>query len=106
MTISFVCIATSMPLVNTAVFVTDDGDVVIDRDRTEYTYDATTGLLVMDWVDAYIWNGAFPCYNIPDDFERRLVLKELEVEDDAPADYEIKCIRCYVNGKEIPAVMS
>ena len=102
MTISFECITnTDMPWINTATFLTNRGEFTIDRNQTEYTYDSTTGLMSMIWKDIYIWDGDEPNYNIPDDFFEYAVLKELEVEDDAPAGYEIRCIHCYVEGKEI-----
>jgi len=102
MTISFECITnTDMPWINTATFLTNRGELTIDRDQTEYTYDSTTGLMSMIWKDIYILDGDEPNYNIPDDFFEHAILKELEVEDDAPAGYEIRCIHCYVEGKEI-----
>ncbi|WP_027431965.1 hypothetical protein [Lachnospira multipara] len=102
MTISFECITnTDMPWINTATFLTNRGEFTNDRNQTEYTYDSTTRLMSMIWKEVYIWNGDEPNYNIPDDFFKHAVLKELEVEDDAPAGYEIRCIHCYVEGKEI-----
>lgn len=105
MTISFECITnTDMPWINTATFFTNRGELIIDRNRTEYTYDPITGLMSMDWKDVYIWDGHEPNYNIPDDFFDHAILKELEVEDDAPTNYEIKCIHCYIEGGEIPSI--
>ena len=105
MTISFECITnTDMPWINTAIFFTNRGELVIDRDRTEYNYDPITGLMSMDWRNVYIWDGHEPNYNIPDDFFDHAILKELEVEDDAPTNYEIKCIHCYIEGGEIPSI--
>ena len=105
MTISFECITnTDMPWINTATFFTNYGEVTIDRDRTEYGYNPIAGVLSMDWKRPYIWNGEEPNYNIPEDFAVHAILKELEIEDDAPAGYELKCIHCYIDGEEVPAL--
>ena len=99
--ISFECISnTDVPWINTAKFITDKGEITIDRNHTEYGYNPVTRTLLMHWKLPYIWDGEEANYDIPEDFFEHAVLKELEVEDDAPAGYEIKCIHCCVEGVE------
>lgn len=94
MNMSFSFIANeAIPYINTAVFVIDGDEITIDRDRTLYTYNPEAGEMVMDWIDCYVWNGEIQNFDIPDGFEERAILKELEIEDDAPLNYEIQRVR-------------
>ena len=82
-----------IPMINTAHFVTESGEVItIDRDRTEYTCkDPGDGSyhLSMAWWQCYIWDGEAQHYinGFPDNLN--CCLTKLELEDDAPPDYYV-----------------
>ena len=80
----------SVPYINTAIFETKYGDIIIDRQRTEWTYDNTNGLMTMEWSGCYIWDGETKNYNIPIDVLKSARLKKIEIEDDAPTDIFFK----------------
>ena len=78
------------PWINTAIFMVDGEEVVIDRDTTEWVYDAKSKVVSMNWSDVYIWDGEDENYDIPVAFMEKAVFKEFDIEDDAPENYEIK----------------
>ena len=88
-----------VPYVNTAIFQTTKGEVIVDRDETDYTYDAATGIMEMEWCGCYIWNPDDAehemNYVFPENFEDSVIaLKELEIEDDAPEGYYCIPVEC------------
>ena len=80
---------TDYPYVNSATFIYKGMEVTIDRDSTYYTYE--DGWLSMDWESLYICEGDSFDYDIPADFPKYAILKEVCVEDDAPDGYEFTC---------------
>ena len=78
-------------MVNTLILKNNNDEskpvIVIDRDLTEYTIE--DGIIKMEWRGCYVWDGENPNYNINDldlnDYEA-----DIELEDDAPEDYELK----------------
>jgi len=93
-----------LPYINEAILRTKDGcEVIIDRDHTEFTYDEDAGKMWMEWRDIYIWDGNMPNYNVPENlFSDGTYIECLEVEDDAPEDYEFRLLSASFNGTVIP----
>lgn len=101
MYVEFKCLSnTKTPWINTAIFMVDGKEVVIDRGTTEWVYDAESRVLSMNWSDVYIWDGEDENYDIPVDLMKKAVFKEFDIEDDAPENYEIKCIACWIDDGE------
>lgn len=98
-TVEFECTSnTRTPWINTAIFAAEDGtEFVLDRCHTEYSFNPETGEQPMEWRDVYLWDGEDENYDIPENLIKNATLKELEVEDDAPEDYEISCTGCWIN---------
>ena len=91
------------PFINIAEFVLSDGNkICVDRARTEFTWDSEDEMLTMVWRNLYIWDGESPNYNIDKTVLKDSILKNIEVEDDAPMNYKFKCVACSVDGEAIP----
>lgn len=117
MRIEFACETNAEdPYVNTAVFRTKRGDVVIDRCVTHYTYDPDDRRLEMDWYGCYVWDGKTEDYDMADQLaDEILALVRLELEDDADEvlseneeyidePYYCKPLVCVVDGRVIPVL--
>ena len=96
MRLSFSCEYTGAkpaePFINTAIFTMADGsDLVLDRGTTEYTM-RDDGTMSMYWRQVYRWDGKDEHYDIDPADMAGAVLKELEVEDDAPDGYGVTCV--------------
>ena len=97
MTIYFICKTNNhVPYINTAKFLTKTGMITVDRDETEYDYDGESGQLEMTWKHVYIWDGNNKDYDSAEDLAENAIFAELEIEDDAPEDYEIECVECHL----------
>ena len=81
-------------MVNAVVFTMKDGNkVVVDRDTTEYTIEED-GKFDMVWRRCYIWDSdnstkEYLKYGNEYLVEENIESADFEIEDDAPADYEI-----------------
>ena len=94
------------PYLNTlTLLMNDENKVVIDRTKTEYSYDPVTGFMTMDWVDLYIWDGETENFDIPDDLFENAVIARIEIEDDAPAGYTFTPLSCTKDNISIPIVI-
>lgn len=76
--------------------------IALDRDRTEYDFDRETGRLDMTWLGLYIWDGEEPNYDVSEELFDNAEIVGIEIEDDAPEDYEFRLEGATVNGKAIP----
>ena len=78
-------------MINVAHFTFPDSeiDVVVDRDETEWTVN-DDGSYDMVWRSCYFWDGDHEYYAplMLADVLNKMEVK-LEIEDDAPADYEV-----------------
>ena len=92
------------PYVNTALFITKHGDLTIDRDRTEWSYNEVSKLMTMEWVGCYIWDGETENHDIPIDTFDTAILKSIEIEDDAPEDLYFKVKKVFAFGREVPKI--
>lgn len=74
------------PYVNTATFRDTHGNyLTIDRDITEYTIN-DDGTFTMEWCYCYVWDGENADYDVPD----LDAFISIEIEDDAPDDYQLE----------------
>lgn len=87
-------------MINTMTFRLKNGkEVTIDRDYTGYEID-NDGNLGMTWQGCYFWDDNHsddpnnPDYLTEDELEELVdaELIEVNIEDDAPADYEVEII--------------
>ena len=90
------------PYVNTAQFMTKYGELIIDRDRTEWSYNEADNIMTMEWIGCYIWDGETENYDIPAGAFDTAVLNSIEIEDDAPEDIVFKVKTVLVSGREVP----
>lgn len=86
--------------INTLVCTLENGeDVVLDRDNTMFSRTAD-GELDITWTSVYIWDGEDKDYEAShiDKVLDNVSAFEVEVEDDAPAEYDIVIdyLECYV----------
>lgn len=117
MRIEFACETNAdMPFVNTAVFRTTHGDVVIDRSSTYYTFEPDDKRLEMEWVGCYVWDGQKEDADLANQISDDIVsLVSLELEDDADdiLSEEYNCdepyyccpIACFVDGRAVPVLL-
>ncbi len=79
-------------MINGIVLVMKDGaEHMVDRDKTEYSYDRETGDIRIDFVNPYIWDGENEDYDAGkiSEYIRKAEYFLTDVEDDAPEGYEI-----------------
>ena len=101
MCIDFVCKTNKdYVMINVAKFQYPDGrEVIIERGLTKYVL-STDGTLNMSWHECYFWDGNSAKPLERDDYEELNTAKlvELEVEEDADADYRVDIVsfHCFV----------
>ena len=95
MKIRFICKTNYCTMwIDTARFVTKTGtEFVIDRDRTEWTYDAASQTMEMTWRDVYVWDGKTEDYGAAAKCLDGAQLVAFEIEDDAPEDYQVEPLK-------------
>lgn len=104
MRIEFLCHqkGSSVPYLNQAVFRLKDGsEIKVDREETEYSYEEDKERLEMAWNNCYIWNGKECDHDIDPEMFKGSVLKEIEIEDDAPEGYSCICCSCVIGMKRV-----
>lgn len=103
MKLCFSAATNDVPYINTITLRTKDGEeIVLDRGLTEYAYSMESKHLEMTWGDVYIWDGEGENHNIPADIFDEATIIDVDIEDDAPADYQFVLEKVMVDDKEIP----
>ncbi len=76
-------------MVNNATFILKDGSkVTVDRDETGFSFNGNNKF-EMQWSGIYIWDGEKGNYVEDESIFDGAILDEIEIEDDAPADYRL-----------------
>ena len=96
-------------MVNTMMIAENScgNQLTIDRDTTWYnSEDLEDGIFSVTWEEPYVWDGTEARYLTEDDIEmlRDFRFVDLELEDDADADYEVYLTDVVVfsgNGEEV-----
>lgn len=80
------------PMINTAIFKTPKGEtIVVDRCTTEWQFDTDHPFML--WRQCYIWDGIKENFLKENDTRlKEAVFECFEIEDEAPADYEVEAV--------------
>lgn len=77
-------------MINGAIFEKDGKELFLDRDTTYF--DVGGGILDMEWRDCYLWDGDGADYDITPEMFDGAKFKRFDIEDDAPAGYDVTMI--------------